>query len=130
MIGLLTKALGKPEVSTDRLQESLTRIIDVEDKTGPRVSPVARKRKNAPVKPPQKGKDYSLHHHLGGKPAAMVDLFEQIDEFARSLGADVSPRIHKFYVGYYAGRRFFLTLKVQPQRLILYLALDPKVATP
>jgi hypothetical protein len=35
----------------------------------------------------------------------MVDLFEQIDEFARSLGADVSRRIRKFYAGYFAGIR-------------------------
>jgi hypothetical protein len=35
LIALLSKALGKPEVSADRLQESLTRIIDVGAEGGP-----------------------------------------------------------------------------------------------
>lgn len=129
-IGLLAKALGKPEVSPERLQESLTRIIDVGETTGPPTAPGPSKTKKAPEKPPQKGKEYSLDHHLGAKPAAMVDLFEQIDEFARSLGADVSRRIRKFYAGYFAGKRSFLTVEVQRQRLILYLNLDPTAATP
>lgn len=60
----------------------------------------------------------------------MIDLFEQIDEFGRSLGVDVSRRIPKFYVGYYAGKRSFVTVKVQRQRLILYLNIDPTTARP
>jgi hypothetical protein len=96
LIELLGKAIGKPEVSPDRLQESLTRIIDVSEKPGPPVAPGPGKAKKPPEKPPQEGKEFTLDHHLGGKPAAMVDLFEQIDEFARSLGADVSRRIRKF----------------------------------
>jgi predicted transport protein len=84
----------------------------------------------SPEKPPKASKELSLDHHVGAKPAAMVDLFEQIDEFGRSLGADVSRRIRKFYVGYFAGKRSFFTVEVQRQRLILYLNLDPAAATP
>jgi hypothetical protein len=124
------KAVGKPAVSGERLQESLTRIIDVDEQHGPPVTPGPAKMKKPPEKPPVKGKQFPLEHHLGGKPAAMVDIFEQVDEFARSLGADVSRRIRKFYVGDYAGKRSFLTVEIQRQRLILYLNLDPTTATP
>ncbi|MBA3375041.1 MAG: hypothetical protein H0U00_04385 [Actinobacteria bacterium] len=130
LIGLLDKTLGKPQVSAERLQESLTRIIDVGERAGPLVAPGPAKAKKPPEKPPRQGKDFVLDHHLGGKPAAIVDLFEQIDEFARSLGADVSRRIRKFYVGYFAGKRSFLTVEVQRQRLILYLNLEPATAAP
>jgi predicted type IV restriction endonuclease/predicted transport protein len=130
LINLLSKAVGKPEVSAERLQESLTRIIDVGEEGGRAVTPGPVKTKKPPEKPPEKGKQLPLDHHLGGKPAAMVDLFEQVDEFARSLGADVSRRVRKFYVGYYAGKRSFLTVEIQRQRLILYLNLDPTMASP
>ncbi|MEJ7787292.1 MAG: DUF5655 domain-containing protein [Solirubrobacteraceae bacterium] len=132
LVRLLQQALGKPEVPPDRVQESLTRIIDVGPKAG--LSATARtgvvRAKKAPEKPPQSGKELPLDHHLGGKPAAMIDLFEQIDEFGRGLGATVSRRIRKFYVGYYAGKRSFVTVEVQRQRLILYLNLDPTTAKP
>ncbi len=130
LINLLTKAVGKPGVSAERLQESLTRIIAVGERAGPAVSPGPVKAKKPPEKPPERGKQFPLDHHLDRKPAAMVDLFEQVDEFARSLGADVSRRIRKFYVGYYAGKRSFLTVEIQRQRLILYLNLDPPKASP
>jgi predicted transport protein len=128
LIAMLGKALGKPEVSADRLQESLARIIDVAKPIGPVT--VARGSKKPPEKPPKRGQDYPLDHHLGGKPAAMVDLFEQVDEFGRSFGADISRRIKKFYVGYFAGKRSFFTVEIQRQRLILYLNLDPTATTP
>jgi predicted transport protein len=129
LISLLSKELGKPEVAPDRLQESLARIIDIGKPAGlPTAAPA--KAKKPPEKPPKKGKELSVDHHLGGKPAAMVDLFEQADEFARNLGADVSRRIRKFYVGYFAGKRSFFTIEVQRQRLILYLNLDPTATTP
>jgi len=130
LTSLLAKAVGKPEVSAESLRESLTRIIDVSGDPSPSAKPVPTKPKKPPAKPPPKGKEFPLEHHVGGKPAAMVDLFEQVDEFARSLGADISRRIRKFYVGYYAGKRSFLTVEIQRQRLILYLNLDPTTASP
>lgn len=130
LIEILSKAVGKPEVASDRLRESLTRIIDVGENERAPAGPSRATTKKAPQKPPPKGKELSLDHHLSGKPAAMVDLFEQIDEFARSLGAEVSRRIRKFYVGYFAGKRSFATVEVQRQRLILYLNLDPTSTSP
>lgn len=87
-----------------------------------------------PAKPPQPPpgprKEYPLDHHLAGKPAAIVDLFEQVDEFGRSLGPDVSRRIRKQYVGYFAGKRSFCTTEVQRRRLLIYLNLDPTKTSP
>jgi predicted type IV restriction endonuclease/predicted transport protein len=129
LLSLLKRELGKPEVSAERLQESLARIIDVETPVGaPNVPPGPKKLPDKP--PPTPKKELPLDHHLGGKPAAMVDLFEQADEFGRGLGADVSRRVRKYYIGYYAGRRSFLTIEVQRQRLILYVNLDPTATTP
>jgi predicted transport protein len=81
-------------------------------------------------KPPTSGKEYSLDHHLAGKPAVIVDNFEQLDQFGREIGADVSRRIRKQYIGYFAGKRSFFTIEVQRQRLLLYLNLDPASVKP
>ncbi len=128
LLGVVRKALGKPTVSDDRLQESLARILDVEQGSAapaPKATPSpAGKKKSSP------SQTFSLDHHLGGKPAAIVDLFEQVDELGRSLGADVSRRVRKFYVGYFAGKRSFFTVEVQRQRLIVYLNLDPTMPPP
>jgi predicted transport protein/predicted type IV restriction endonuclease len=129
LIEVLTKAIGKPEVSAERLQESLRRIIDVGETVGPKVAGPETTKK-PPEKPPGRGKPFPLDHHVGGKPAAMVDLFEQVDEFARSLGADVTRRIRKFYIGYFGGKRSFVTVEIQRKRLILYLSVPPTTASP
>ena len=131
LVSVLTNALGNPPVAPARLQESLARIIDVEP-SGPRPAMAVReKRKQAAAMPPAPAKkEFTLDHHLAGKPAAMVDLFEQIDEFGRSRGVDVSRRICKFYIGYFAGKRSFFTVEIQRQRLIVYLNLDPTATLP
>jgi|AntDryMetagUQ889_1029465.scaffolds.fasta_scaffold01243_2 predicted transport protein len=130
LTAMLEKALGKPEVPAARLHESLGRIFDVESpSTTPNATPGAT-RKKPPEAPKSGGKEFSLDHHLNGKPAAMVDLFEQIDEFARGLGADVSRRIRKFYVGFFVGKRSFCTVEIQRQRVTVYLSLDPTKAAP
>ncbi len=130
LLSLLEVKLGKPEVSAASLKESLVRILDVE-KAGATAAPsIESKKPKAGQAKGAKGKEYSLEHHLGGKPSAMVDLFEQVDEFGRSLGPDVSRRLRKQYVGYFAGKRSFFTVEVQRLRLILYLNLDPTATTP
>ena len=127
LIAVLEKPLGKPAVPPERLRESLARILDVGHGASlPVAEPSERLKK--PLSPPGPKKEFPLDHHLSDKPAAMVDLFEQVDEFGRSLGPDVSRRVRKFYVGYYAGKRSFFTLQVQRQRLIVYLNLDPTPA--
>jgi hypothetical protein len=134
LIQVVADSLGKPMIAPGLLRESLARILDVAEGSGTPV-PASRARvtpatsvagKVAPVP----GKEYPLDHHLGGKPAAIVDLFEQFDEFVRSLGANVSRRVRKQYVGYFSGKRSFCTIELQRQRAIIYLNLDPAMTKP
>jgi predicted transport protein len=131
LIALVQKRLSKPPVSPEGLKGSLGRILDVGQ---PSVPPVPHAKQVAASKTgdakKRKGKDYSLDHHLSGKPAAIVDMFEQIDEFGRSLGPDVSRRITKYYIGYFVGKRSFFTVEVRRQRLILFRNLDPTTTSP
>lgn len=128
----LEKLLGKPEVSTAKLGESLARVLDAESLGDPQPNedPPVSKPKPPVGKPPTVGKEYLLDHHLAGKPAAVVDSFEQLDQFGRELGADVSRRIRKQYVAYFAGKKSFFTIEIQRQRVLVYLNLDPTTAQP
>lgn len=128
LVEVLQKALGKPAIPADALRDSLGRILDVGDGAAP--PPTTTGKAKAPQKPPGPKKEFAIGHHLDGKPSGVVDLFEQVDEFARSLGTSVSRRIRKFYVGYFAGKRSFCTIEIQRQRLIVYLNLDPTTTTP
>jgi len=123
----LARLLGKPEISTAKLGESLSRVLDAESLEAPKSNSGSSAQK---PKPPASGKEYLLEHHLAGKPAVIVDSFEQLDQFGRELGADVSRRIRKQYVGYFAGRKSFFTIEVQRQRVLLYLNLDPASVQP
>ena len=81
------KLLGKPEISTSRLQESLARVLDAE-------SLGAHKRAEHKPKPPGGiplggGKEYALDHHLAGKPAAI-----KASRTTRSLRAGARRRCH------------------------------------
>jgi predicted transport protein len=129
----LGKLLGKPEISTDKLRESLARVLDAESLQTPKPSeatPTVHKPKPPVGNPPGGSKEYPLDHHLAGKPAAIVDSFEQLDQFGRELGADVTRRVRKQYVGYFAGKKSFFTIEVQRQRVLVYLNLDPTTVQP
>jgi predicted transport protein len=124
----LGKLLGKPEITTEKLRDSLGRVLAPESLESPTPSgmpPAVHKPKPPVGSPPGAGKEYPLDHHLSGKPAAIVDNFEQLDQNGRKLGADVTRRIRKHYVGYFAGKKSFFTIEVQRQRLLVYLNLDP-----
>ena len=130
LIRLVRGVIGKPAVPAERIQESLARILDVDQSS---VSPPPKgpvKASLTDAKSTKAAGTFTLEHHLAGKPAAIVDLFEQVDEFGRNLGTDVSRRIRKFYVGYFRGKRSFFTVEVQRRRLIVYLNLDPTQASP
>lgn len=125
--------LGKPEIPEINLRESLARVMDASSVESPKSSDVAataHKPKPPTGSPPSGAKEYSLDHHLDGKAAAILDSFEQLDKFGRDRGADVTRRVRKQYVGYFAGKRSFFTIEVQTQRLILYLNLDPATVQP
>jgi predicted transport protein len=129
----LDQLLGKPEISATKLRESLARVMDAESLEAPKSGVVAaatHKPKPPTGAPSGAGNEYSLDHHLAGKSAAIVDSFEQLDKFGRDQGADVTRRIRKQYIGYFAGKKSFFTIEVQRQRLLLYLNLDPSTAQP
>jgi len=123
----IVDAMGKPQVTEDRLRESIARVFDSQigaASGGSHTTPSAPKPQL--VGPPTGGKqEFALSHHLDSKPTAIVDLFERLDEYGRSLGADVTRRIRKQYVGYFRGKKSFFTLETQRQRVILYLSLEP-----
>ena len=129
----MNQLLGKPEISATKLRESLARVMDAESLETPQVGRRRRRRPQAEAAdraPPGGGKEYSLDHHLAGKSAAILDSFEQLDKSGREQGADVTRRIRKQYVGYFAGKKSFFTIEVQRQRLLLYLNLDPTTVQP
>jgi predicted transport protein len=131
-LNAIEQAVGTPAVSRDRLKESLARVFDsqvgaIRDSIAGPESPKPRPPSNSPAKGRQ---EYSVAHHLDGKSASIIDLFEQMDEYGRSLGADVSRRVRKQYFGYFRGKRSFFTIEVQRQRVLLYVSLDPTAAKP
>lgn len=122
VLDALSGPLGRPPVEDDALRASLGRVLGA---SGARPKPAGQGTKPPDTSPTVKGKDYPLDHHTGGKPAEIVNLFQELDDFTRSLGTDVTRRVRKFYVGYFEGKRSFCTIELQRARIIIYLNLPP-----
>lgn len=132
--------LGHPPVDADTLQRSLARIFDASPSsaaagtTGHPASGAASSGRAAPGPPqppmPAKGQQYPLEHHLANKSALITELFNEINGFAMALGADVTRRVRKQYIGYFRGKRSFLTVELQKQRVLIYLNLTVETAEP
>ena len=73
---------------------------------------------------------YTVEHHTAKKPSAVVNLFEQVDAYAMSLGDDVQRRPVKQYIGYFAGKRSFFTLELQKGKVYAYISTPPAEAQP
>jgi predicted transport protein len=137
-LGAVSDAVGAPEVSPEALQESLARVLDVASIVAPGRAGGGRSRGKsskavARGKFAPKAKEFDLAHHLGNLPAGITDRFEQVDEFIRGLGPDVSRRIRKQYIGYFGGKgkpRSFCTVETQRRRVLIYLGLDPVATKP
>ena len=137
-LGEIQAAVGSPEVPVEALTESLARVLDVGagDSLGPKmIAPKGRQKPSKAAGPSGAGagKQYDLSHHLKNLPAAITDRFEKIDEFIRGLGPDVSRRIRKQYIGYFAGKgkqKSFCTVETQRRRVLVYLGLDPTKTQP
>ncbi|MFN8186047.1 MAG: DUF5655 domain-containing protein [Gaiellales bacterium] len=69
-------------------------------------------------------KHYPIEHHTQKMSAAIIDLFQQIDAFACSLGPDVGRRVRKWYIGYFVGQRSFFTLQLTKSKINAYLSLN------
>jgi len=126
LLKAISETTGRPPVGEEAVRASLIRILG--DGEPPPTKGTKGTKGTKPkdlAKPLPSGQDYPIEHHAGGKPAEIVSLFQALDEYARGLGADVSRRIRKFYVGYFAGKRSFLTLELQRARVIVYMSLQP-----
>lgn len=130
-IGAVEKSLGHPIVPNDALRRSLARVLDT-SATQPIPQPKGAGPSKQPVGPtePPKGQEYNLEHHLGNKSTLIRELWEEVDKHGTSLGADVSRRIRKQYIGYFRGKRSFFTTEIQQRRVLIYLSLTPDTAQP
>ena len=134
-IGAVEKSLGHPTVPDEALRRSLARVLDA-SATQPTPKPKPAGAGAGPAKPPvgpiepPKGEEYDLEHHLGNKSTLIRELWEEVDKYGTSLGADVSRRIRKLYIGYFRGKRSFFTIEIQQRRVLIYLSLTTETAQP
>jgi hypothetical protein len=64
----------------------------------------------------------TLDQHLGGKPAAIVELFAKLDDYA--LGLDAERRVREQHVEYRRAGKPCFTMEAQRERVLLRLSLD------
>jgi predicted transport protein len=132
---LLEDVVDTPTPTRTQLQRSLRRILDVPVTQSP-----APPHTDAPRPAAGKGthtleehaakQKYDIGYHTAGKPAGVIDLFEQVDEAARSLGGDVVRKVGKVSVNYFAGKRSFGSIKPLTSKVVVFLGLDPVVTVP
>jgi predicted transport protein len=65
---------------------------------------------------------YGKSDHLGGKPTAIVDLFNQVEDRVRALG-DVRETFTKMYVNFSAPKHSFMTVCVVRDKIYLYFSI-------
>lgn len=131
---LLEGAVEKPVPTRPQLQRSLQRILDVP--VAPKASDDRATQQAAAGK--GTGTDerriskpaYDMAYHTAGKPTGVADLFEQVDEAARNLGADVVRKVAKVSVNYFVGKRPFASIKALNSKVVVFLVLDPKTTVP
>lgn len=122
LVNLVRKAIGG-KYSAKQVRASLVRVAtgkpqDLPKKTAP-----------APPLPPPYG-EYSLEHHIGGKPQVVVDLYQQLDSKLLALGPDLSKRYRKQYINYVRGNRSVVTLRVWASRVDMYASIPFQEAPP
>jgi predicted transport protein len=132
LMSLITARIGHPSVPEEALRRSLNRILDGDEaKTAVPGHATSTPPPSAAVVPgPAKAAEYALDHHLGGKSSLVRELFESVDNLTEGLGADVSRRVRKQYIGYFRGKHSFFTVEIQRSRVLVYLALDPSTTAP
>jgi predicted transport protein len=138
-ISAVSDAVEGPAIESRRLRASLARVLGglAGEKVGalvgtPPAQPQVAKldKGGSPPESPKLKTAWTIEHHTAKKPSAIVDLFEQVDAYAMSLGDDVQRRPVKLYIGYYAGKRSFFTLELQKAKVYAYISLPPAEAKP
>jgi predicted transport protein len=134
-VSILTKQLGHPTVPDQVLHRSLGRLLldsragSIPTKSSSSTPSVGSKQAVGPAGP-GKGQEYDVSYHLGNKSSLVRELWEAIDDYASSLGSDVTHRIRKQYIGYFKGKRSFCTAEIQMSRVLVSLALTRTTAEP
>jgi predicted transport protein len=129
-------AVDKPVPAPAQMRASLARILGGKPVTtaggavggagGPEAPPVSSAGAGPAPATPTPKPAYSVEQHLSGKPANVVQLFEQLDEYARGLGADVIRKPAKVSVNYFVGKRAIFSLKAMGAKVVVFLVLDPQ----
>ena len=130
LVDALAARLGPPAVSPEAIKRSLARILDIPVAAASPPHPVLPSAPPAGPPAPPKGQEYPLDHHLGNKSSLIRELFEDIDKYAAALGADVTRRVRKQYIGYFRGKKSYFTAEIQQRRIIIYLNLHPQGLSP
>ena len=125
LVNAITALLAPPSVSVETIKRSLSRVLDLKQ-SGEQPTPGATSTQS-PVGPPAppKGQESELDHHVGNKSALIREMFEQVDTFALAVGPDVTRRVRKQYLSCFRGKKSFISVEVQTQRLIVFLGLNP-----
>ncbi len=80
-------------MASEALQRSLARVLDatVPPTVGPVTTEGPSKAAKKPIGPtgPPKGQEYELDFHFGNKSSLIRELWEDLDNYASSLGPDV-----------------------------------------
>jgi hypothetical protein len=69
--------------------------------------------------------EHALVDHLTGKPAMLVEIFEDLDHYARSLGEDTARRVRKRSIDYSRSRRSWFSLEIHHEGIRMMVALEP-----
>ena len=69
--------------------------------------------------------EHALVDHLSGKPVELVEMFEELDHYARSLGEDTLRRVRKRSIDYSRSRRSWFSLEIHHEAIRMMVALEP-----
>ena len=118
---VIEQAIGQA-VEQDRLDRVLANVAIVQKpykaKHGPAAGPVVAGGPTAPEAKPA----YSRQYHLQGKPKAIADLFDQLNDRLLTLG-DVQVTYTKMYVNFSAPKHSFITVVLGRDKMYLYFSI-------
>ena len=139
MLHALEHHIGHPGIAPDALVRSLQRVLGSPTPAGGATAGVGAQRPSDSVvrsarteatgadspSLPRAGQEWDLSRHLGDKGTLITELFQALDTYGMALGPDAIRRVRKQAVNYFRGRKAMFSLKLQQQRIIVYLALQP-----
>lgn len=125
LVNLVRQNLEEPH-SPKVIRESLLRLGANSPQEGDRTAKSKPRQESAPPKASgleTSRASFDLEHHTKGKPEAIVDLFNKLDQRLMALGPDVERVFLKQYINYKV-KRSFVTLRLDKGRLVMDVALS------